>query len=222
MNTDIHLMVITDGRGDCLERTVRAADKMLKGPIGSMHIIDDSMDRFFGEWLRRHFMGFDVHSFGRKLGFGGAIQAGWSLVPTDATHVFHLEDDFVIRTEIDLGRLVALLEEEPQLAQVVLKRQAWNDQEKAAGGIVECWPDQFTEHSSSVGPWTAHRLFFSTNPSLYRFELLERGWPDGDGSERTFTDELLADPELVFGFWGAKFAPPIVEHIGLHRAGTGY
>jgi hypothetical protein len=144
---------------------------------------------------------------GRNGYFGGAIQAGWSKVPAAATHVLHLEDDFLFETAVDVEWMAATLDANPHLAQLVLKRQAWNDEEKEAGGIVECWPDLYEEVEASGGWYTQHRLYFSTNPCMYRRELTERGWPDGPHSERTFTDQLLEDPATRFAFVGGKFDP---------------
>jgi hypothetical protein len=191
-------LLISDGRDEYLMQTLESATKML--PEFDQHIhIDD----------REH-----------QLGFGGAIRAGWEQVETD--YVFHLEQDFTFNVPVDLDGMVALLERQPHLAQVALKRQPWNREERRAGGIVELHPHDFTERTDGQATWTEHRRFFTTNPSVYPSELLTFGWPDGDQSEGMFTHRLLRDPQLRFAFWGGKFDPPTVHHIGDVRSGNGY
>jgi len=109
----------------------------------------------------------------------------------------------------------------PYLAQLVFKRQPWNELEKEAGGIVECHPDAYTECTDGENFWTEHSLFFTTNPSLYSAKLCEYGWPLVDRSEGVFSHFLLEEGKR-FAFWGKKFDPPKVEHIGFVRTGKGY
>jgi hypothetical protein len=200
------LLLIDDGREDYLDRTLEA----LGGRADAEVIVRD-----------------DDHS----LGFAGAIQQGWELVlDSGCRYVFHVETDFTFNEDPPVDRMVKVLEEYPYLAQIALKRQAWNDQEKAAGGIVECNPDDFEERGASfrsgeeflfAAEWTEHRRFFTTNPSVYPARLCLVGWPQEPHSEGVFTHRLLTDPLLRFAFWGGKFDPPLVEHQGA-RAGIGY
>jgi hypothetical protein len=118
--------------------------------------------------------------------------------------------------------MIRLLERHPELAQLALKRQAWNAEERAAGGIIECHPGDFLEVSDAEATWTEHRRFFTTNPSVYSSRLCELGWPQVEHSEGIFTHCLLEDPELRFAFWGGRFDPPQCQHIGEVRAGVGY
>jgi len=160
------------------------------------------------------------------LGFAGAIQQGWNeILATDAELIFHLEDDFVFNGIVPLGDMAELVSDE-HIAQVALKRQPWNEQEKRAGGIVELDPDSFQEGrrywQSCPRKYTAHRKFFTTNPSLYRRDIAERGWPQEDRSEGKFSIELFKDPHVVSTFWGGKFDAPLVTHIGDDRQGRGY
>lgn len=192
---------ITDGREDYAERSLASAKEHLPEPDGLI-TIDDS---------------------DHELGFAGAIAAGWERVrATRADYVLHLEHDFVFLRTPPLARMIALLERRPELVQVCLKRQPWSEREKAAGGIVEADPEHFTQRTDHGDIYTEHRKFFSTNPSVYPAALCHQGWPQVEHSEGIFTHRLLEDPRVKFAFWGAKFDPPMVEHIGLTRAGHGY
>lgn len=158
-----------------------------------------------------------------QLGFAGAIQQGWDeVLQTAATHVFHLELDFLFNAPVDVDALVALLTEHKHLAQVVLKRQPVNPDEIAAGGLVEQHPGDFAQRVEHGVIWTEHRRYWSTNPSVYPVALCRHGWPQVPRSEGTFTHRLLEDPNVRFAIWGAKFDAPLVNHIGDTRAGHTY
>lgn len=193
------LLIIDDGRGHldgCLESCAQYLP-----PMDACVMVDDS---------------------GHELGFAGAIQAGWDgVLETGCEFVFHLESDFRFCEPVDLRHMERLQEAMPSLAQITLKRQPWNPDEVAAGGVVELHPEDFERRSSGRTKWTEHRRFFTTNPSLYRASICERGWPQRRRSEGMFTHELL-DAGYSFAIWGPKFAPPMVEHVGKARAGFGY
>lgn len=220
----ITMLVITDGRKACMERTMSSMYEMLDGPVSSVVIVDDSADETYAAWLDETYQQTTrVHHVIRQ-GFGGAIQAGWhQLGKMDVDWVFHLEDDFIFNRRVSLEDMVATLAGNPHLAQLVLCRQPWNEKEWAAGGIMQCHPLEYQEHVGPRGAWVEHRLFWSTNPSLYPARLMARGWPQGAQSEGRFGLKLLAeDAATRFAFWGCKDDPPWVEHIGAERAGTGY
>ena len=200
MKPTVALLVIDDGREDYLSRSLSSLQENLPTPDHFI-LVDDSA---------------------HELGFGGAIQEGWRRVlNTDAQWVFHAESDFTYTVPVPLARMIDVLEAFPFLAQVALKRQAVNTEERLAGGIVECHPSDFTEKRWGDYLWTEHRRYFTTNPSVYSTNICKRGWPQVKHSEGTLTHQLLADG-LRFAFWGGKFGPPRVNHIGTDRAGTGY
>jgi hypothetical protein len=224
----IALLVITDGRRDCIAQTIPSALLHLRGGFARKLIYDDSGDDEHRRWLGETFgpQGFQIafHPAGRQ-GFGGAIRVAWSLLLSDPApyrHVFHLEDDFVFRRPVDLTDMAAVLNQRPSLVQLALRRQPWNDQERSAGGIVEMHPGDWVEYVDDDVAWLESRRNFTTNPSLYRRSLCARGWPDCEYSEGIFTHQLLVDPEVRFGYWGARESGEWVEHIGHHRVGVGY
>lgn len=198
----IALLAIGDGRHDYHARSLASALEHLPKFDQYVWVNDETHD----------------------LGFAGAIQHGWDQIETD--WVFHLELDFVFHAPVPVDRMIRLLLLQPHLAQIALKRQAVNAPELAVGGVIEANPDAFTEHMESYAPrgcvWTEHRAFFTTNPSVYHSWIRERGWPQQALSEGIFTHRLLADPSLRFAYWGGKFDPPLVTHIGAGRAGKGY
>lgn len=221
----IALLVMTDGRDHIFE-TIPSFEAFASGPISERWIHDDSGDPRHAEKLRRVFPGYLVVSTPGRSGFGGAIRSAWSLLrqQTAADFVFHLEDDFTFSRLVDLGAMAALLDRHPELAQVALRRQAWNREELAAGGVVEVAPGDFEDQRDEMLDldYLTHRRFFTTNPSLYRRELIEHEWPAGDHSEGRFTAAVFADPAARSAYLGARDSGEWVRHIGSTRAGTGY
>lgn len=215
------LLVMTDGRRDCISRTIPTALEQLQGLISHRVIHDDSGDSAYRAWLVEQFPDFTVIGRSHRSGFGGAIQSAWRHLRTlNPQFVFHLEDDFLLRRPVDLEAMMRAMFAEPHLVQMALLRQPVNDDEKAAGGLIEQFPDAFTTVTREYGTWREHRRFFTTNPSLYRGTLCRRPWPDGRQSEGRFGWDLFAeDGDAKAAYWGEG---EWVEHIGETRAGVRY
>lgn len=195
-------LLIGDGRDSIHDRSLASAKDALPEPDRTV-LVDDSDHR---------------------LGFAGAIAQGWrKVIETGAEWVVHLELDFTFNAPVALDQMLTVLQKNPYLVQMALKRQPVNEAEREAGGIVEMWPDEYEQRTVRGHVWTEHRLFFTTNPSVYPVALCHRGWPQVERSEEAFTNLLLPDPKMRFAFWGGKFDPPLVEHIGdRHAEGNGY
>jgi hypothetical protein len=194
-------LLIGDGRDEYHERSLASAREMLPTPDAIVQIDD-----------RDH-----------SLGFAGAVAEGWRQVSEKACdYVVHIEADFTFPERVPVHRMIRLLERNPHIAQMVLKRQPVNQQEIAAGGIVEKHPDDFRQTIDRGDVFTTHRRYWSTNPGVYSTAFCDQGWPQVPESEGSFTHRLLDNPDLAFGMWGAKFDPPRCIHIGDTRAGTGY
>lgn len=230
----IALLVITDGRAHIGE-TIASARAHLIGPVSERVIYDDTGDPERAAELHARFPDFAVvqHPQGRQ-GFGGAIRAAWHFLQRNsrAPFVFHLEDDFTFNRPVPLVPMAHVLDSHPHIVQMALRRQPWNAEERAAGGVVEQHPDDYTEvtwrtalGNGAMTPeyrWLEHRKFFTTNPSLYRRSLCLQHWPRGAHSEGRFTHQLLASPKIRFAFWGGRDSGEAVTHIGHERAGVGY
>lgn len=233
----VALLVMTDGR-ECIERAVPAFLDAFDRPdlISELWIHDDSGDPAFGLWLTDRFepIGFRVHLTGSRSGFGGAIRSAWDLLrrESSARFVFHLEDDFVPKRTVPVSQMIMILDENPDLVNLALRRQPWNDRESLAGGIVEQHPEAYVDRRRWLGEdeggpgvveWLEHRLFFTTNPGLYRRSLIESAdWPTGLRSEGRFSLDLLTDDRIRFGYFGSRDSGEAVEHIGHERVGIGY
>lgn len=217
----IALLVMTDGRRDYMHRTIASASCRLDGPIGPCVMYDDSGSEENHQWLRESFPVFELVYKDTRQGFGGAIQSAWDhLKNYDFDYVFHLEDDFIFNREIPLDDMAQVLQDNPHVYQMALRRQAWSSEEIRAGGVIERWPNDFHQQDG----WISHRMFFTTNPSLYRRSLIEtRSYPNVKDSEGHFSQSIMtSDPDAQFGYWGLKTDAPWVEHIGIQRKANIY
>jgi len=221
----IALLVMTDGREE-IYRTIPYAEAMLSGPISEKWIHDDSGDPANTARLRRLFPDWNVISTVHRAGFGGAIRSAWQTLRllSDTDYIFHLEDDFEISRLIPLNSMARILTLEPHLVQLALRRQPWNQEELAAGGIVEQHPEDWTDHELDGLEWLSSRRNFTTNPCLYRRSLIaETEWPEGPYSEGRYSIGLLAADELLrFGYYGSRSSGEMCRHVGTHRNGIGY
>lgn len=230
---EIVCLVMTDGRLDCLDKTLASINEQVRGPISAKYLWDDTGNDDYFLYLtsyRRHGWTPLRGPVGRE-GFGGAIRRAWQWLAdhTDTPFVFSSEDDFVYERRVDLRAMAEVLIVQPYLAQMALRRQPWNDAEIKAGGVVEANSKAFTEVGEGRIHWLEHREFWTTNASLFRRQLLDVGWPEGEHSEGAFTHQLLgagfdgvSGDRLRFGYWGKRDTPPWITHIGATRVGTGY
>lgn len=217
----ICVLVMTDGRRACIEQALPSLRSKLIGPIAEFVIHDDSGDSEYQAWLRERWSTSVIATPSRQ-GFGGAIQNAWRHVARlPVSYVFHTEDDFLLTRTVDLRSMVDVLAAHPYLVQLALLRQAVNAAERKAGGVIPQHPESYKTVQWKGLAWREHNRHFTTNPSLIRRSLIERGWPDGPQSEGHFGLRLFAkDPKARAAYWGAE--GEWCEHIGYERVGNGY
>lgn len=218
------LVVMTDGRKELIAQTIPSFLENASYPPAYKFIFDDSADLEYRGWLASTFREFMVISGPERRGFAGAYRDAWSLLSHSdlPDWCFFLEDDFLFNRPVDIQSMIDVLESRPYLKQMALRRQPWNAQEKAAGGVVEHRRREFTEVSDDTHTWLEHRCFFTCNPSIYRRSLTSMGWPQGSRSEWRLTKQLLQKRDTRFGYWGGFDSGEAVFHIGNERNGHGY
>jgi hypothetical protein len=222
----IALLIITDGRKEYLERTLNALRRHIDpATFSSFTILNDCPDPTYQQWLDDSDIGYVIppDPNGRR-GFGGAIREAWQHLHdhVDSDFIFHLEDDFVLQRDVDLRAMARVLDEYPHLAQIVLRRQPWNEIERSAGSLLNVGPEDFKASTNGLDHWLEHRRYFSTNPCLYPWWMTTLGWPEGLQSEGRFSLRLFQNPQLACAFWGQRDDEPWVHHIGEDRTGRGY
>lgn len=218
-------VMTTDGRRECLERSVASLLDNVHG-VDRLVLVDDSGDEQHRRWLRSTFGDVAVvDGDGPRRGYARAVQRAWQHVARCGDPwAFVAEDDFVYQRPVDLVQLVGLLDARPYLAQVALRRQPWFATEVDAGGVLDVFePSRFVQcHDFDRGWWwIEHRLFWTQNPHVLPVGRA-RGWPSGAHSEHRHAHRVFVDGQTRVAYWGRLDEPPWVHHIGEKRRGTGY
>src|SRR5436190_2060857 len=144
----IAFIVMTDGR-EHITDAIKSAEANLSGPITQRIIHDDSGDDAHRAWLARTFPEYRVIYRQHRLGFAGAYANAWRFLAQQPEKlIFSTEDDFTFTRPVDLAGPTYVLALRPNLVQVALRRQAWSQAEKAAGGVIEQHPGDYTEFNS--------------------------------------------------------------------------
>ena len=205
------VMLTTCGRRHYLERSMESLLANL--PVVKHRImVDDSGDSEFGAWLDESFPSWRIIHHASRCGLAAAVESAWAEVRrTDASWVFHTEDDFTYEQPIPLGVMTTLLATDGTLAQVTLYRQPWSPAERIIDGYLNdgrwsCeWANERHELHVDGG-------LFSFNPTLYRRSVVDscRG-----GLEADVTAQLAGSR---FGVLSGPGKRPLCWHIGAERS----
>lgn len=217
----IALVVVTDGRGEYLSRSVSSIMDMLNPYPSLRYIMDDSGDNAYGDMLEDSYADFAVHSHTHRQGFVTTVADAWrtAIQEPEVEYVFHAEDDFTYNVPVDLERMVDVLDENPHLAQLVLKRQPVNSDETAAGDITRVRPDLWQQHRT----FTEYTWNFSTNPSLIPRRVIQTVLRHKVGTAEMEITRFLQGLGYTFGYVGDIDDAPRCHHIGDYRsAGAHY
>lgn len=211
----VALVIITDGRGDYLARTLDSLGANLQHRFVSRTIVDDSGDPAYAAHLDAEYPTFDRIHHPERRGLGNAVETAWkTALDSDAAFVWHQEEDFTIDEPVDVPAMAETLDQWSNLAQLSLKRQPVNATEVTAGGYMQVEPARY----ANAEKWVDHDVCFSLNPSLIPRSVIE-SCVDAEMMlvERPITDYLLKQG-LRFGVWGSIEDPPRVTHIGTTRS----
>ena len=222
---NIPIIVLTNGRPDCISKAIASVGKHLL-EVGDGLIVDDSGDDVYRAWLSDQYGAPVIPVGDEPCGYWRAMRRVWDVArDSGADKVVFWEDDFVLHADVDVEELAGVLDSHPYLTQMSLLRQPWWPNEVEHGGLIPALEQQgqtFTEATDGVHHWVEHRACFTGNPSLIPARTFAQDWPEGDWSESRFGRLLFQDPAARGAYWGRRDDPPLVEHIGHHRAGTGY
>lgn len=225
--SNVSLLVIDDGRKELLSQTITSAEKHLNYTFKTKIIVNDSGDYpNYHNYLVKEYesRGWYVVSHVNRHGLAAAIKLGWSEINKQNTselfainyngYIFHLEDDFVFNIDINIGHMIEILDNNPHLEQLLLKRDSVNPHEAECGG----WMQSVDWNLEQRKGYVEQDRLFSLNPCLYRRELTSIGWPD-NGGETEFTNKIHQyRPNAKFGILGTINDPPLVTHIGSYRS----
>jgi hypothetical protein len=158
-----------------------------------------------------------------ELGMAGAVRAAWDwALWSDCDYLLHVEEDFEFY-DLPLLGMREVLERNPHLASVTLKRDPWSHIELMAGGQMETAPHLYTQHERHGMQWVEHEWLFSLNPTLIPRRTLELGVPEENvrGFEAEMRERCL-DAGLRFAYYGHRDDPPRCVHRGVQRATDGW
>jgi hypothetical protein len=221
------LLLITDGRAECIEKTLLSWAEQLDGAFTDFIVVNDSGDMEYACWLDRKLPYFTRIHHPRRLGFGETIRDAWANIPGHCDFIFHLEDDFLLNRSFKLDDWIAVLKANPDVISITAYRQPWSQAEIFAGGFIPmrpgCYQDKKYVGDNDVEyDVIEHTNNFSTNPCLYPSWLTNIDWPESPESEGKFGFVLKElNPNSKYLLWGKTTDEPLVHHFGA-RKGTGY
>lgn len=206
-----------DARRDLLDQAIASFNRHVHGEVTRRVLVTDPVSQNQdGVWMCGD--GSETHASAERRGPTGAIQYAWKL-DIDEPFIFHLEDDFIFERDVDLNEMRYVLQGNPQLAQMALRRQPVNEIEQAAGGVIEQWPDAYSDRTTGGRAWLEHTLFWTNNPCLYRRSLTVDGFPSPPGAEQALAERCRLNGQ-TFGYWGPRTDAPWVRHQGWHMGGA--
>ncbi len=204
----IVLGILTDGRADCLAAGMQTIHRL--GKFDRRFVIDDSGDPDYAAWLRASYREFEVHHHHERHGLAGAVESVWRhALALGADYLFHLEDDFEVLEHINVPAMAATLDGNPDVAQMLLKRQPLSPPELKDNDVLGGM-----RHIDAHVGWVTQQHIFSLNPCLIPRWVLELGWPAGNEAEMT---TILLEQGARFGVWGDPGSRPLVEHANAPR-----
>ena len=140
-----------------------------------------------------------------RQGLTANLAQAWGALTPDDEWVFHLEEDFVIE-DAPLVEMAETLDAFRNVANMVLLRQPWNQEEIRAGSILKTHRFMLTD----MGGWLQHEAGFWLNPNVAHASLLRSLRP---GVESDLTNQCRSRG-LTFGWWGGRDDPPRCWHVG--------
>lgn len=209
-------VLTTAGRAELLGDTIASLDHNLAiawgdAPVRFVIFCDDNL---VAQTAHAH-PGFEVVGVGPRRGYAAAMARAFAWLAPLGDYVWWTEDDFTLNRRVDTGAMVDVLAEHPYLAQLALRRQPWNDAERAAGGIVEQHPDWYTDHAEHGVAWLEHAGYYTNNPHLMAHWVPAVGYPTGKDAEGRFGFRLRdAEPDVRFGYWGSRDSGEWCHHTG--------
>lgn len=220
VSLSVTLCLITDGRANCICETLDSLVAHIPFQFQHAVLVNDSGNKHYATWLNVRYPTFTKVHHETRRGFAGAVRSAFENIPK-CDWIFYCEDDFRFERDINITAMASVLAAHPKLAQLVLKRQAWNSEEIAAGGVVELHPEWYTEREYEGNYYLEHSAYYSTNPALIPYAITLRHWRNEEQSEGKFGWDLKNEG-YTFAFWGKRSDPNWVTHIGTQRIGIQY
>jgi len=203
-------LVVTDhARWQYLGRCVGALDRVIGLDFFDRMILSEDGVSWDAIPNRANVMkaeGWELRSTGpERHGLTANLAQAWGSLTAADEWVFHCESDFVVE-DAPLEEMAATLDAFRNVANMVLLRQPWNQEEIRAGSVLRTHRFPLTDR----GGWLEHDQGFWLNPMVAHASLLRSLKP---GVETDLTNQCKARG-LSFGYWGKRDDPPRCWHIG--------
>ena len=216
------VVVFSTNRYDYLEQTLEGLRRHVDfggcGAVKTM-LIDDypaARDAARAQALEDRF-GVDIvvrHSTNKGLGL--SWRETWDAIrarPELGDWIFHLEDDAVFRRPVAVREVIESFASSPDpLTQVFFKRTVCYAPETDFISRIEAGT-LGKDVTGTGGIGVTQNAYFVAMASVYPRELVTRYVSDKDPHEHTVRDYFGAWG-MTSGMWGARDAPPAVEHVG--------
>lgn len=213
----ICILIMTDGRNDYLEQTLKSLEKNVVFPVGAKVVkvlYDDMPEGRDIEFLRRIELEYKIDKMVLSpvnVGINQAVQNAWLEIPV-CDYVWHQENDFLYNETIDVSHMIKPLEMNRMIGQVALLRQAWYDDEIESGGVYKVPYRVYRSGNVAGTDLVFQDKFFTHNPCIYRYSTTEQ---IEYYSELQFADHLRRKGVKTFAYLGKLTDAPKVEHIGV-------
>lgn len=216
------VIIINDGRNDYLAQTLKSFSEKVVFPEGSeiyKILIDDRPEgrdlKEIKRLLKKHSINELVLS-DKNEGVNATVKKAWSLVPEDVDYIWHQENDFTFLDEVKISELMTVLES-PIIVQCALVRQAWFEDEKKAGSLMNTRPQRWKQANHAGIPIVLHKDHFTFNPSIYKRKWIVDIEPFGEYALKNHY--LKQNPGLWFSYYGKKEDTHRILHIGERKSG---
>lgn len=171
----------------------------------------------------------EVHLHDKNLSLGATWQECWDMLKErDYDYIYHSEDDVEVLEPLLMTDLVELLQHDPTLSQVVLRRQVWYPRDIPPGPLTT---DRLFKHFRYEVD-QGKSWIFSPMASLYSMERVRfdyKGWflknyPQERYHLTNHNEGIVGKALLEAGGWVAghlknSAGGPLLEHIGEYTQG---
>jgi hypothetical protein len=222
-NYSLAWITLTNGRKDIMYKARPSWYQNLKGKIDIEIIVDDSGSESYRNWLSSEYKSANIiHVDDTASGYINAMSKCFEIaVNSGCDYILHTEDDFILNRDLDVSKLINILEKNKNFAQIALQRQPWYDHERGQDTLIHCWRVlgyEFTEKRLDGCAYVEHAYFWTANPNIYPTKIASIGWPKERDSELQFTKKVFALGYKA-AFYEKESSENYVTHIGDFRLG---
>lgn len=211
------LALMTNGRRECLERTLAGLKEHLSPTPDECFFHNDAGVTEYRDLLDATGWEWEVEDSRSAIGHCRSYDHLWQAAArSSCEHAFLVEDDQVLLRPVDLRDLAYVLRTTGTV-QMTLLRTPWGA-EVPHGGYIPQEPGWYERCTDGVAEWIETTRNWACAPTLIRTDLArEFAWPLDPGCETTVGPQILQErPGATFGLWG--WGEPWVAHVGVERA----